>query len=110
MQSELVQVYSRERHGEAGLDSGPQNRQHGAVPLGSQELERRPDVLRGLRPPADWGATATQDPQVHKAGRCSEAVGEDCRRRGGERLVRSGPTTAGKARHPPIAARNEAQS
>ena len=37
-------------------------RQHGSFPLGSQELERRPDVLRGLRPSPDGNSTPNQDP------------------------------------------------
>ncbi len=52
MTSALVQVYLPGGHEEAGLDPGSQDRQHSAVPPGSQELVRRPDVLRGLRPAA----------------------------------------------------------
>jgi hypothetical protein len=48
----LVLVYLPRWDGEAGVDSGPQDRQHGAVSPGPQELERLPDVLRGLRPAA----------------------------------------------------------
>jgi hypothetical protein len=42
----LVQEYLREGGAEAGVDPGPQDRQHGAVPLGPQELEPGPLVLR----------------------------------------------------------------
>jgi len=44
------------------LHPHPSRQQPHPVPLGSQELERRPDVLRGLRPSPDGCATAAQDP------------------------------------------------
>jgi hypothetical protein len=59
-----VQEYLLEGGAEASVDPGPQDRQHGAVPLGSQELERRPDVFRGFQAPTDWSATIAQDPQA----------------------------------------------
>ncbi len=45
------QAYLHQRHEEAGVDPGRQDRQCGTAPLESQELVRRPDVLRGLRRP-----------------------------------------------------------
>jgi len=50
----LVQVCLSGAHEQAGVDPGPQDHQHNAFPLGSQELERIPDVLRRFRPTAAW--------------------------------------------------------
>ena len=47
------------------MDPGPQDHQHNAVPLRSQELERTPNVFRRFRPTDAWCATAAQDPQSH---------------------------------------------
>ncbi len=56
------------------MDSGPQDRQHGAVSLGSQKLESGPLVLRRFRSSAHGSTAAAEDPETHATERCSEAV------------------------------------
>jgi hypothetical protein len=56
--TEILVAGGREQ---AGVDPGPQDHQHHAVPLGSQELERIPDVLRRFRTAAAWRTTTAQD-------------------------------------------------
>jgi hypothetical protein len=56
------------------VDPGPQDHQHIAVPLRSQELERAPDVLRRFRPAAAWRTTTAQDPQSYAPQRGQGAV------------------------------------
>ena len=57
--TEILVAEGREQ---AGVDPGPKDRQHNAVPLRSQELERTSDVPRQFRPAAAWRTTAPQDP------------------------------------------------
>ena len=58
------------------MDPGPKNRQHDAVPLRSQDLERAPDVLRRFRTAAAWSTTAAQNPQSHAPQRGQGAVAQ----------------------------------
>jgi hypothetical protein len=71
-----VLVYFHLHHEQASLDPGPQDRQHNAVPLRSQELERTSDVFRRFRPAlaAAWSSTAAQDPQSYASQRGQRAV------------------------------------
>ena len=58
----------------ASVDPGPKDHQHDAIPPGSQELERIPDVLRRFRSAAAWRTTAAQDSKSHATKRRQGAV------------------------------------
>ena len=87
------------------MDPGPSDREHGAIPLGSQELERRPLVLRGLRTAADGCATAAEDAAAYAAGRRSKASA----RAQGEGVA-DGAASLGRRRLPVIQAVREEEA